>query len=203
MSGYYSSLGTRKLNNFASIPVLLLLLLLSLTLLTACNASDTNGNGNNNGAGNGNSGNCNGVNNCNNGNGGGGIVVPQNTPFDNSQPTTTSNQSSGTTPITSSGGGCFGGNNYQLPSTLSGNVYFRVEFYFPGGPEYESWLSPGTWKVTPGVNGWVWKFPTGCTADELRADAIAAHNRRVANGANNAGELEPSDSRVTSAFAQQ
>lgn len=82
-------------------------------------------------------------------------------------------------------------------------MYFRIEFYTQGNPEYESWLSPGTWKVSSGVNGWVWEFPSTCSTNDLKADANAAYSRRHAAGANAGGVLDPSDPRVTSSFAKQ
>lgn len=121
----------------------------------------------------------------------------------------------GTNPVTapnSNGNGnttsqaCLGSNGHQLGSTLSdSNVYYREEFNTTGTwPEYESWLSPGTYSVSGGVNGFVWDFPASCTADQLRADANTSHNNRMNKNPGATGSvLEPNDPIVTSAFSKQ
>src|SRR5947209_5461560 len=77
---------------------------------------------------------------------------PTPTPVTNSTTNPTTTPVAGPTQAPSTDGGCFGGKNYQMPRVLSGNVYFRVEFYIYPNPEHESWLSPGTWKVVDGVD---------------------------------------------------
>jgi hypothetical protein len=107
-----------------------------------------------------------------------------------------------TTPPT--GQGCVGGKNFQLGSSLSdSNVYYRVEFNTNGTwPEYESWLSPGTYNITSGVGGWVWEFPTSCTTAQLQADANSSHNRRTSQPGFSGSVLEPNNPIVTSAFTK-
>lgn len=197
---YTTSFDLKKRRSLSFVRVIFVLVALTCFLLSACDTiPGINNNGNNSGVNNGNnspSNSCNGVNNCNN----------YSAPSSDGQPISGGNQNTGSNqqPITSSGG-CFGGRNYQLPSTLSGNVYFRVEFNTNGTwPEYETWLSPGTWNVKPGINGWVWEFPTSCTTEELRADSISSHNRRMAQTQNASGSvLEPTNPIVTSAFTHQ
>lgn len=95
---------------------------------------------------------------------------------------------------------------HQIQDKLSdGNVYYRVEFNTTGTwPEYESWLSPGTYSVPGNVNGFVWDFPTSCTTDQLRMDANSSHRRRMHDNPGASGSvLEPTNPIVTQSFIKQ